>query len=227
MVVRFLGVVVPARDEEDAIGPCLRSIEAAAAHPLMAGVEVRAITVLDRCGDRAAAAGASRLLEVRHGNVGAARAEGFEALLAEADGLDPAEVWLATTDADSLVPRHWLACQLAYADGGVDAVAGTIRVDDWSEQPVATRERFLRYQGRVGLRRGHGHIHGANLGLSAATYLAAGGMPRLALAEDHALWEGLRATGGRLVSAADLPVVTSARRESRAPGGFSAFLRSL
>ena len=230
-MIRFVGVVVPAHDEEDLIGRCLASIQAATRHPRLRGVEVRCVTVLDSCsdrtGDRAAVVDGTGVVEVTHGNVGAARAEGMRAMLSVAAGLDPSEVWLSTTDADTLVPRHWLARQMTYAHRGAGAVAGTVEVDDWSQQPASTQRTFLTHQRQVGTGLGHGHVHGANLGLSAAAYLASGGMPPLALAEDRALWELLQARGQRLVSAPDLAVVTSARRESRASGGFSSFLRSL
>ena len=74
---------------------------------------------------------------------------------------------------------------------------------------------------------GHVHVHGANLGLSAAAYLDAGGVPPVALAEDHALVDALRTRARRLVATGAIPVVTSARRESRTVGGFADHLRSL
>jgi hypothetical protein len=47
-------------------------------------------------------------------------------------GHAPDRIWLATTDADSRVPGSWLQDQLAFARRGFDAVAGTVRVHDWS-----------------------------------------------------------------------------------------------
>ena len=72
---------------------------------------------------------------------------------------------------------------------------------------------------------GHLHVHGANLGMVAEAYVAAGGVPPLALAEDHALVAALRARGSRLVATGRIPVVTSGRRESRTVGGFADHLR--
>ena len=59
--------------------------------------------------------------------------------------LDPADVWLATTDADTLVPAAGCASSSRYADQGWDAVAGTVRVTDWSgtrRVPPLFRERY-------------------------------------------------------------------------------------
>jgi hypothetical protein len=63
-------------------------------------------------------------------------------------------------------------------------------------------------------------VHGANLGVSAQAYLRAGGFAPLACSEDVALVEQLQATGARIAWSAAPRVVTSARRASRARGGF-------
>ncbi len=107
----------------------------------------------------------------------------------------------------------------------MEVVAGTVRVDDWSGQPEQVRRRFAATYGRPG--EGHAHVHGANLGLSATAYLDAGGVPPLALAEDQALVDALHARARRLVATDRIPVLTSARRESRTTGGFADHLRGL
>ena len=132
--------------------------------------------------------------------------------------LDPASVWLATTDADTLVPAHWLRQQVRHASQGWDAIVGTIQVADWSGYPPGTRSLFReRYEGVEAGAGQHGHVHGANLGFRASAYLAAGGFPDLPTAEDHALVAALTAGGSRVLRTRGLPVTTSARRESRAP----------
>ena len=73
----------------------------------------------------------------------------------------------------------------------------------------------------------HQHVHGANLGFRGDAYRLVGGMPSVALSEDVALVSALEAAGERICRAGDLPVVTSARREGRADGGFAAYLRDL
>ena len=70
-------------------------------------------------------------------------------------------------------------------------------------------------------------MHGANLGFRASAYLAAGGFPALPTAEDRALVAELAAAGARVLRTRALPVTTSARREARAPHGFSRHLAEL
>ena len=99
---------------------------------------------------------------------------------------------------------------------------------DWSGYPPGTRSLFReRYEGVDAGTGQHGHVHGANLGFRASAYLAAGGFPELATAEDHALVTALTAGGSRVLRTRALPVTTSARRESRAPDGFSHYLARL
>ncbi|MGH9102409.1 MAG: glycosyltransferase [Acidimicrobiales bacterium] len=226
-----MGVVVPAHDEQALIVDCLEALRRAALHPALSGTQVITVVVADACSDgtaeRAALAVGTEVLEVSHGNVGRARASGLSHVLGLAAGLHPEALWLASTDADTLVDPDWLARQLAWRRRGAEAVAGMVRVDDWHEQPRGVRPAFEARQRLLRSRRGHGHVHGANLGLSAAAYLGGGGFPGLPLAEDHALWDAITAAGHVVVAATDVAVTTSARREGRAPGGFSQLLRSL
>jgi hypothetical protein len=242
-----VAVVVPARDEEDGIGGCIGAIAEAAAHPALAGVPVHLMLVLDDCRDatavraqealrlaaRSAAAGSLLVnaVSVSLANVGRARALGVAlavAGMAEAHkGVGADAVWLATTDADSVVPRHWLAHQLELRMAGADGYAGTVIVDSWAEHPDRTRRRFERRYHGDGSGFGHPHVHGTNLGLSLAAYLAVGGFAPLETGEDRALWDALGAAGRRLVSTPLAPVVTSGRRWGRSPGGFAALLRQL
>ncbi len=104
-------------------------------------------------------------------------------------------------------------------------VAGTVHVQDRSEQPTSVRDGFSAGYGRPG--QGHLHVHGANLGMSATAYLDAGGIPPLALAEDQALVDALRGGARRLIATGRIPVTTSGRRESRTVGGFADHLRAL
>lgn len=223
-MITAVGVVVPAHDEQQLLPACLRSIEIAAAHPDLRGIAVHVIPVLDACSDDTGAV-APGAIEIAARNVGLARAAGFDAVLRREAGRPPADLWLASTDADSTVPPDWLAEQLVLAAAGAEAVAGTVRVRDWSQQPAGARHRFGRTYGTPP--GGHLHVHGANLGLTAAAYLDAGGMPALASGEDQALVDTLRARAHRVVATGRIPVVTSARRESRTTGGFADHLRDL
>lgn len=67
---------------------------------------------------------------------------------------------------------------------------------------------------------GHRHIHGANLGISSAAYLGVGGFQPLKSSEDVALVKALQINGASIAWSAAPRVVTSARRNYRAPGGF-------
>jgi glycosyltransferase involved in cell wall biosynthesis len=232
-VISALLVVVPARDEEALLPTCLTSLRAASAHPALAGIVVRLAVVLDSCSDRSGEIATEHLsqtdvlLEQQDGNVGLARRRGIDALLTAEAGRPRAQTWLATTDADSRVPADWLARQIALADAGADAIAGTISVDDWHEQPAETRRLFARRYAADVAERTHAHVHGANLGVRASTYHQIGGLRDLPLAEDHDLIAALEGHGATIVRPPALRVMTSGRRESRAPGGFSDFLRQL
>jgi hypothetical protein len=70
-------------------------------------------------------------------------------------------------------------------------------------------------------------VHGANLGIRAAAYRAAGGFRPLPTAEDHALLAAAAQAGCSILRAGDIAVETSARRQARAPRGFSHLLQTL
>jgi glycosyltransferase involved in cell wall biosynthesis len=225
-VIRAVGVIVPAHNEQDLLPACLAALRRAAR--ALRGTPVHLVVVADACRDRtvqvARRSGASVFM-INARNVGAARAAGARDVLRQTGHLDPAGVWLATTDADTLVPPCWLRQQARYASQGWDAVAGTIRVADWSGYQPGTRSLFRRrYDGGAGL---HSHVHGANLGIRASAYLKAGGFPAVPTGEDHALVAALTADGSRILRTRALPVVTSARREARAPHGFGHYLAEL
>jgi glycosyltransferase involved in cell wall biosynthesis len=234
-----VAVVVPAHNEEDRIGSCIAAIAAAAGHPDLATIAVHLVVVLDDCRDQTAARAAAALagpdlpltatlaaVSVR--NVGRARAIGAAQAFLSLVPADPEALWLATTDADSVVPRQWLAHQLELRAAGADGCAGTVVVDSWHEHPPATERSFDSLYRRHGaLDFGHPHVHGTNLGVSMAAYLAAGGFSPLVSGEDHALWNALRREGRRLVATPLAPVTTSGRRHGRSPAGFAGTLRRL
>ena len=231
-MIAAVGVVIPAHDEEDLLPSCLSAVRLAAA-PL-AGIPVHVVVVADACTDqtaRLARAGGAVVLDIEARSVGAARAAGAAEVLRRTGPLDPASVWLATTDADTLVPPCWLTRQLRYAEGGWDAVVGTVTVTDWRQYPAGLPPLFARLYDTAGTdapgSTGHPHVHGANLGFSAAAYLAAGGFGPARTAEDHALVSALAAAGRQVLRTTTVSVVTSARRRARAPHGFSHLLSAL
>ncbi|WP_306397611.1 glycosyltransferase [Telluria beijingensis] len=219
----MIGVAIPAHDEEACLGACLAALLRAARHPGLAGEPVAVCVVLDTCADGSAAVAARyrrrfeaagcvlEVLEIGARQVGAARAAGARRLL------ERGARWLAFTDADTRVSPQWLVAQLGL---GVDAVCGSVTVDDWSAHCAMAgrlREHFaLHYQDRDG----HRHIHGANLGVSAAAYLAAGGFAAVGCHEDVLLVRALEGTGASVAWSALPRVITSARIDARARGGF-------
>jgi glycosyltransferase involved in cell wall biosynthesis len=224
-VIETVGVVVPAHDEEALLPACLVALRHAAA---AISIPVRVMVVADTCTDRTAAtarACGAAVISIRARNVGAARAAGMTALLRLTAGRDPAATWLATTDADTVVPPGWLWRQLEYANAGWDVVLGTVTVTNWDGHPPHLPDAFeRRYAFGAGP---HPHVHGANLGIRASAYLAAGGFPPLRTAEDHALLAAATEAGCDVLQAGDLAVETSSRRQARAPNGFGHLLRTL
>lgn len=225
-MIRALGVVVPAHNEEDRLPSCLASLRRAAR--AVRGTPVHLVVVADASRDRTAQVarrGGAVVITTDARSVGAARAAGVREVLRRTTHLDPAEVWLATTDADTLVPPCWLREQARYANRGWDAVAGTIRVADWSSHQSGVRSLFRKRYGRgTGP---HFHVHGANLGFRAAAYLRAGGFPDVPTGEDRALVAALTAAGSPVLRTRALSVLTSARRDARAPHGFGDYLAGL
>ena len=230
-MIRAFGVIVPVHDEEALLPACLASLEAAARG---SGVPVHVVVVLDACRDgseriarRAEFGGGITVVRTDGGNVGRARAAGASAVLVHYAARDRSSIWLATTDADSVVPARWLAVHRELADEGADAVAGTVAVEDWTGHPPEVPTLYRQRYGNPRTTPVHDHVHGANLGIRASAYLAAGGFAAVRRHEDHELWRMLQAMGRPVVRTWAEPVVTSARPHGRAPGGFAAFLRRL
>lgn len=219
--INWIGVVVPAHNEQELLPGCLAGLAAAAAET---PVPVDVLVVLDSCTDASTtAAGSVPTLTINERNVGAARRSGFKHLLrSRPRSVLDRQTWLATTDADTVVPSNWLTGMLKHAALGWDAIAGTVRVGDWDGHPAETRAAW-----RAGYdsRDGHRHVHGANLGFRGDAYRLAGGVPPVALSEDEHLIAALEAAGRRVLRTGELPVITSGRRHSRVEGGFASFLR--
>lgn len=224
-----VGVVIPARDERDSIGRCIGSILSAHARCARAA-DLWIVVAADACSDDTAAVARAAIGE--HGQViecnarspGTARRWGALAVLEHFRSVDRARVWIANTDADTVVPRNWLQRQLQHADEGATAVAGIVELDDSGglRQDLVDVYRSTYLIGSDGA---HGHVHGANLGVRADAYVDVGGFSHLKVAEDHCLWGRLRQRGWRIRSCAKTVVTTSARLQGRAVGGFADTLR--
>lgn len=213
----MIGIVIPAHNEEELLDGCLAAARISATHPTLLLEPVRIVVVLDACTDDSAAVARRHHVDIEYVdamNVGHARAHGAQRMLAGGAR------WLAFTDADTLVAPDWLTTQLALR---ADAVCGTVGVADWREHPRHVWEKF---RSEYCDRDGHGHIHGANFGISAEAYLRCGGFKPLSCHEDVDLVRALQATGATIAWSAAPRVTTSARLASKSRGGFGDTLRS-
>lgn len=228
--ISHVGVVIPARDEEDTICECLCSV----LRSLRACAMLRdywVVLVADACEDATAAIGQDALgnhgvtITSHAASAGAARRLGAQAVLRHFSHVSLNKLWLANTDADTQVPPDWINCQLEFAAKGVGAVAGVVSVDSITHRGRdKTGELMADY---LAMPDGtHAHVHGANLGIRADAYVDAGGWPELALAEDHCLWQRIKARGWPVIAASASTVRTSGRLVGRAIGGFADTLRA-
>jgi glycosyltransferase involved in cell wall biosynthesis len=221
-------VVVPAHDEEDLLPACLASLSGAVAELRAARphVQTRVTVVADACTDGSSAVARlldADVLEVGAGNVGHARRAGVRRVLELATGIDPSRVWVASTDADTRVPGHWLLAQLRLAEAGHAMVVGSVHPERRGLDPRLWRAWLDRHPAREG----HRHVHGANLGLSLDAYLQVGGFPAVPLHEDVLLVEAVRRSGLPWCATDTTRVTTSARRSGRLVGGFADYLDGL
>lgn len=225
-----VGVVVPVHNEEELLGAALTSLNESFVELRGLGLDLRAAVILDDCHDASADVVANwdhRLGQVPSlvkslirtcaaNNVGVARGLGCQALLEVWNQIDPSRIWLATTDADSRVPRDWLSAQIAHHESGVDLWSGRVSVEDWSFHSSETSSIWQReYEAE------DSPIHGANLGFNANAYLASGGFVSACTGEDRALHRALSDWGAVSHNDPTVRVVTSSRRKARAPFGFS------
>lgn len=221
-------MVVPARDEAQLLPATLTALGVATAYfaTVNPQVAVSIIVVLDRTRD-----GSRELLQgypevhvvsVDVGRVGAARNAGVAAAQA-LQGKAPGELWIANTDADTEVPKHWLQRQFELAVAGADVVVGSA-VPKQDDVSTSVMLRWLDYHQ---LREGHPHIYGANLGFRADVFTALGGFRDLGLHEDRDFVSQSRALGYWIVATDTCRVSTSGRLHGRASGGFADFLSKL
>lgn len=227
-------VVIPACDEQLRVGRCIVSVALATRTLLIADPAAQVLVVLaaDSCTDATVAVarkawaassaqmrGRARLevIDGRWASAGATR----RAAANRALGWGPR--WIASTDADTVVPRNWLAHQLERERAGVDAVLGTVEPDP----AECSEEVWSLWHRDHHLVEGHSHIHAANMGVRATAYVGAGGFPAVSVSEDEALVEALRARGARVEATDRVRAVTSGRLHGRAALGFAHHLRDL
>ncbi|MGW8727981.1 glycosyltransferase [Streptomyces sp. NPDC055808] len=226
-----VAVIIPAHNEARLLPASLDAVRTAAGHPGVAGSRVLVVVAADSCTDgtaEAARRAGALTVTVDARSAGAARAAAARAAL---DVLGHDDVWIASTDADSLVPAHWLDFQLSRAARGWDAVVGTVvlgRPAPGSRQLAVLHQHLYEASRPPGaLTWRHPHVHGANLGLTRRSYTEAGGFPPLHVGEDHALVRSLQRAGRRILRTPDCAVTTSDRLHPRARGGFGDYLARL
>jgi hypothetical protein len=237
---RRVAVAIPAKNEGPRIDACLDRLTAMARDGRVAGLAI--VVLANNCTDdtarrvRALApAGCGLVLrevvfEPGRAHAGAARREAMETA---ADLLDEPTDLLLSTDADTLVAADWLIRTLDHIDAGYDAVAGLARLKSSevrSMEPEYRRRLYAlgRYEAALNRLRGAGggeplprHFYegGASIAITLGRYRAIGGAPSPPVAEDKALFEAVRRSGGRVRHPMDVKVLTSARLSGRAPGG--------
>jgi cellulose synthase/poly-beta-1,6-N-acetylglucosamine synthase-like glycosyltransferase len=206
-VIRRVAVVLPARDERETVGDCLRAIWLAAP----SSVDVTVCVVADQCRDDTASLArplADVLVNRLDYPLGTVRDLGVRRSLTW-----PAkECWVLNTDADSRLDPATIATHLRLADRGAHAVAGDVCLDD--DQVVLPKGR-------------HERVYGANLGVRGDVYLAVGGFGPLSTGEDQHLWDRVKLAGFRAVTTPHAPVTTSSRLRGRASGGLADLLAAL
>ena len=226
-------VVVPAHNEEQTIAASLVSVLFAIREASPRLRDVKVVVVADRCTDQTAPIvrlaqrdnDTVMVSECSEGNVARARAFGVAIGRGALATRDPGMVWVANTDADTIVPSDWIARQIAFADRHACGVAGVVEVHEFADLPSTAPRHFeAHYLSTLPASGSHPHVHAANLGFRLDAYDRAGGWGRLPRSEDRDLWSRLQRTGADLVAAADLRVVTSGRAVGRVPGGFADWL---
>ncbi|MGI8577871.1 MAG: glycosyltransferase [Nocardioidaceae bacterium] len=235
-------VAIPARDEQDSIDRCLASvIDAVGFARKQEMVDNAAIEVSAHgCSDQTAAHARAMLRRTPTGRVvaddhsitiGAARDKAVRRGL-QVLGPATADVWVVSTDADTVVPVDWLAkiISVARLERAV-AVVGLALLDRWfgSESGRRAYDAVVTSKisrvGRAGWT--HNHVYGANLAVRSDAYLSVGGFPDVRHGEDQQLVDTLALGGFRIARTCEIAVLTSGRMHGRADDGLADFLRGL
>lgn len=233
-----VSVVVPARDEEELIGACLRAL---AEQRGVSHDEYEVLLVLDACADgteararEVAATFPSLRLHFLVGpgkGSGHARRLGMDAACARLIASTGPDGLIASTDADTVVAPDWLAAQLEAVACGARAIGGRIELSEDERMPRG----LLRWHAERGLRRHlklladpghtgkteHWQFSGASLGLTAATYREVGGLEPLSALEDEGLERVLLQRSIPIERLLSVRVTTSARLMGRAEQGLA------
>lgn len=241
---RAVAVAIPLKNEAAHIPALLEALETAADHY---GGRVTVVVVANDCTDQSVELLSQYVARFIHldwcavSMVAGARHAGWArrlALDAAAAVLTEPDDLLLSTDADTLVSPHWIRQIAAHIDLGYDAVAGhaLTRREERCALGRAAKSRLDRigryYTALAYLQAAvepiaddpwprHFYEGGASIALKLGLYRKIGGAPTPPLAEDKALFDCIRAHGGRVRHPVDVRVFTSCRTEGRARGGMA------
>jgi glucosyl-3-phosphoglycerate synthase len=229
-------VVVPARDEEERIGRCLRAL---GSQDGLRHDQYEVILVLDDCRDGTARMAARHVgsltvhaVEGPALGVGAARALGMELAGSRLLSVRRPAGLIASTDADSWVAGDWLRRQLDAVADGAQAIGGQVILDPEEAgllDPGTIFGREERLRSRLAALvasagaapREHPHFAGASIGITAAAYARTGGFEALDALEDEALARRLHEVSIDIHRLDSVRVHTSARINGRTPLGLA------
>jgi hypothetical protein len=234
-----IAVAIPACDEANRIVACVGRL----LHQTGRGPDV-VVVLANNCRDATAdrlreAFGADPRLDLRavslpapYAHVGWARRLAMDAA---ADALRGPDDVLLTTDADTRVASDWVEANVRALATGCEAVAGVAHLMRHERDQLTPehRRRLLKagkyFTALAYLRAAQAPAHdpwprhdyegGASIALRLETYRAIGGAPTLRTSEDKALFDAVRAHGGRVRHGLDVRVFTSCRLTGRAEGG--------
>ena len=179
---------------------------------------------------------AEETLPPKVAHIGTARRAAMHAGSARLRATGTREGILCATDADTIPAPTWMAWTLREM-ARVDAVTGRILIDrsEFLALPAATQTMLLEehaYHFAISRLRAcvdpqphdpwprHWQRSGPSFAVRVEAYDAVGGIPPVRALEDVALYDALIAAGRRIRHSLRVRVTTSARTNSRAPGGF-------
>ncbi len=242
MVFRKIAVAIPALNEAERIVACLTALIPQHDATNRVGIVVLTNNCRDQTADIVRAHFGGAEIYVReisllrpHNHAGWARRLSIEAA---AEFLDQPTDVLLCTDADTVVANDWIKKNLAYLDGGFDAVAGFAVPSpaEWHQLEPAHRTRFNRlrkYHTLLAyLRRNrhdsladpwprHEYEGGASIAMTFGLYRRLGELPTPPVGEDKAIFRVILEAGGRIRHPLDVRVFTSCRYVGRARGGMA------
>lgn len=231
-------VVVPARNEEELIGSCLRAL---AEQEAVSPEEYEVLLVLDRCtdgtGTRARDVATSypslrlHFLEGPGKGAGHARRIGMENACERLHAVGRPHALISSTDADTVVASDWISGQLAAAGRGARAIGGRIELTADGSVPEALlawhvnrgsfRHQRLLSDPESSGRTEHWQFSGASMALTAAVYREVGGLESREALEDEQLERVLCRHEVPIERLLSVRVTTSARLVGRATQGLA------